>query len=306
MAYAMTDIAANTSRWISGIPYEVAFWESYYRNKKRRADLFSWSGFGHPCRLDCFDIDSFIEKQNITARPVIIDVGSALSYAMGTVINGRDTEIEYVDPLAPFYNRILDRYNISRPYIKFGMVENLSLFYNKGSVTFIHIRNALDHCCDPFEGIIQSLAVLKEGGILYLNHFINEAQREGYRGFHQFNINRDEKGHLILWNKNCNIDVSEKISDYADIKTFTTDEKRVVAVITKAKEIPSAVYSLETTAERVALTTKATIEYFHSPRRSAAYQWKRAISTIGHRMMRQLPYPLLNKIKTIAGKCTTT
>ncbi|MDE6494875.1 MAG: hypothetical protein K2L30_01395 [Duncaniella sp.] len=301
----MTDIASNTSRWISGIPYEVAFWESYYRNKKRRADLFRWSEFGQPCRFDCFDIDSFIEKQNIS-RPVIIDVGAALSYAMGTVINGGDTEIEYVDPLAPFYNRILDRYKINRPHIKFGMVENLSLFYNRGSVTFIHIRNALDHCCDPFEGIIQSLAVLKEGGILYLNHFINEAEREGYRGFHQFNINRDDKGHLILWNKSCNIDVSERISDYADIETFITAERRVVAVITKVKEIPSEMYSLETTAERVGLITKATIEYFHSSRRAAAYQWKRVVSIIGHRVMRLLPYSLLNRIKSMMGKRTTT
>lgn len=30
----------NTRRWIKGIPYEVAFWQSYYNNRKRLRDLF--------------------------------------------------------------------------------------------------------------------------------------------------------------------------------------------------------------------------------------------------------------------------
>ena len=33
-------------RWISGIPYEVAFWRSYYGNRRRRRDLFGWSRYG--------------------------------------------------------------------------------------------------------------------------------------------------------------------------------------------------------------------------------------------------------------------
>lgn len=35
----------NFEKWLKGIPYEIAFWKSYYRNKKRRKDLFRWSKF---------------------------------------------------------------------------------------------------------------------------------------------------------------------------------------------------------------------------------------------------------------------
>ena len=127
----MDDKHADTKRWLKGIPYEVAFWRSYYANRRRRADLFSWSLFGKACSLDNFDIDAFIGSWP-DSNPLILDVGCALSYAFGNIINGEEARVEYVDPLAPFYNRILDDYGIERPRIKFGMVEQLSASYPDG------------------------------------------------------------------------------------------------------------------------------------------------------------------------------
>lgn len=268
-------------RWLSGIPYEVAFWRSYYGNKKRRRDLFRWSQYDKPCVLDNFDIDKYISSLE-TSNPIILDVGCALSYMFGNIINGHHVNVSYVDPLAPFYNRILKKYKIDRPEITFGMIESLSGSFVPDSADFIHVRNALDHCSNPLEGIIQSLVILRKGGVLYLNHFKNEAENEGYRGFHQFNIN-EKDGNLILWNKDTNVNVTEVCKDFAEVVTSKTEEGRIVAVITKHGDVPCEFYNPEELSKRMTQNMMATVEYFHNFRKSASYQMKRLflLSDIG-------------------------
>ncbi len=290
----------NFQRWLSGIPYEVAFWRSYYGNKKRRNDLFGWSQYNKQCALDNFDIDAYVSTLE-TPEPKLLDVGCALSYMFGNIINGKPITVNYVDPLAPFYNRILQRYKIDRPEIKFGMIESLTGSYAPSTVDFIHVRNALDHCSDPFKGIIQALVALKKGCVLYLNHFRNEAENEAYRGFHQFNIT-EKDGDFILWNKDTELNVTKLCKEFADTVTTVTPEGRIVSVITKQDDVPARLYNAEELAMQMTADMMATVEYFHKLGNSASYQTKRLVSTIGHRTMRLMPYSILNKIKRLAGK----
>lgn len=291
----------NVAReWLKGIPYEVAFWRSYYANERRRNDLFGWSLYGKPCNLEGFDIDGYIAGCGVD-NPIILDVGCALSYAFGNIINGTEADVRYVDPLAPFYNKILERYKIQRPRITYGMVEALSASFAPGSVTFIHIRNALDHCANPFGGILQALSTLRIGGVLYLNHFRNEAQNEGYRGFHQYNIT-EQDGHLILWNRDNSIDVTEALAGFATTETSITDSGRIVAVITKTKPVPESLCSAQATAMQQSQMMIDTVCYFHSFGNSAGYQITRLYTTIGHRIMRLVPYSLLGRIKKLLSK----
>ncbi len=287
-------------RWLSGIPYEVAFWRSYYGNKRRRADLFSWSLYDKPCHLDNIDIDKYVASL-ATTKPKLLDVGCALSYMFSSNINGERIAVDYVDPLAPFYNQILRDYKIDRPEIKFGMIESLTGSYAPNTIDFIHVRNALDHCSNPFNGIIQCLAALKKDRVLYLNHFRNEAENEGYRGFHQFNIT-EKDGNFILWNKDIDLNVTEMCKDFAEVATSVTSEGRIVSVITKKADVPSSFYNPQEIAMQMTADMMATVEYFHKFRQSAKYQTKRLVSTVGHRTMRLMPYSILNKIKRIAGK----
>lgn len=292
-------IDTNFNKWLQGIPYEVAFWQSYYGNKRRRKDLFEWSMFNKPCLLDDFDIENYI-KNCKSPNPRLLDVGCALSYVFGNIINGKQANVSYVDPLAPFYNQILKRYKINRPYITFGMIESLSASFDKNSIDFIHVRNALDHCANPLQGIIQCLICLKIGGVLYLNHFVNEAENEGYRGFHQFNISSVDQ-QLVIWNKNTRVNVTEFCKDFATVETSITQFGRIVAVITKTANIPSDLDHSEQNASNMAKIMISTVEYFHSFSHSFNYQLKRLISTIGHRTMRILPYSFLNTIKHLVG-----
>lgn len=189
---------------------------------------------------------------------------------MGNLFPGKPAvRIDFVDPLAPFYNRILERYNIDRPAIRFGMIENISVCYPPESVSLIHVRNALDHCADPMRGIIEALACLRIDGVLYLNHFRDEACREGYRGFHQWNINIDENGKLLLWNREQSIDVASRLGDCASVETSVTTEGRIVAVIRKRGSLPLSLHDPAESALSASRMLMATVEHFHSLPRSA-------------------------------------
>lgn len=284
-------------RWLSGIPYEVAFWNSYYGNRRRRKDLFRWSMYGKECVLDHFD---FAAYAGALPHPIkILDVGCALSYMFGNKSGGKEIDVDYVDPLAPFYNRILTRYRIERPAITFGMIEELSAAYAPESTDFIHVRNALDHCANPVLGITECLTCLRTGGILYLNHFRDEALKEAYRGFHQFNIT-ERDGNFIIWNNEKEVDVTRLLQNCAQVETTVTEEGRIVAVIKKLSPLPQ---EMTTKAEhRTAEMLMNTAVYFHSTRNSFRYQWAKLRANIGHRLMRLLPYRLLNFLKRSLSK----
>lgn len=287
----------NLTRWLGGIPYEVSFWESYYDNKKRRKELFEWSCYDKPFDLENFDIHKYIHNLNID-NPQVIDVGCSLSYVLGNIIDGKMRSILYVDPLASFYNQILDRQKLSLPRIVFGMIETLSLSFMKDSVDFIHVRNALDHSFNPLLGIINCLQILKLGGILYLNHHPNEAEKENYRGFHQYNI-IDESDNLIIWNKESSLNISQYLKGICSIEVSRSDSGNVVAVITKLDEIPSELYSSKETVQHFSQVLEGLMLYFHSFNNAYSYQFKRLYTSIGHKTMRLLPYTIINKIKQL-------
>lgn len=281
-------------RWLEGIPYEVAFWRSYYGSAKRRSDLLGWSQYGKPCQTDCFDIQQYIHT--LDHAPTVLDLGCALSYAMGNVFGSRtDVKMEYVDPLASFYNRILEAHHIDRPRITFGMIEGIAGFYPVDSVDLIHVRNALDHCANPMQGILQSIICLRPGGVLYLNHFKNEAVNEGYRGFHQWNIDLADR-RLVIWNEDMRIDVAERLADCATVETHVSDQGRIVAIIRKIKG-PDVTSVMQVSAGRAISMMMESVEYFHGFGNSMKYQWLRLWSTMGHRTMRLLPYSLVKRIK---------
>lgn len=288
-------------RWLSGIPYEVAFWRSYYRNRKSRKELFGWSQYRQECSLDNFDAATYISGLGV-ADPVIVDVGCALSYAFGSIFGGKEYPVVYLDPLAPFYNKILDDYSLDFPRITFGMGETLGMVFPADSVSFFHIRNALDHSMRPITVIWQALMSLHTGGVLYLNHKPNEAEHEGYIGFHQYNIDCVD-GRLVIWNREERIDVGTELEGYADVEASVTGQGRIVGVIRKTAPIPSDHPAVEEGNRYAAGMLQTMMTYFHSAPASISYHLRRAAFTAGHTAMRLLPYGLVRKIKqAINGK----
>ena len=196
----------DISKWLRGIAYEIAFWNNVYRWKWTFQGMMNWSHYGKAIDLELFDANAFLAPLD---NAQLLDVGCGMSYVTGNHVKEGDTlrpiPLHYVDALAPYFNKILKKRKKDLPAIEFGMVEYLSAFYSPGSVDMVIIQNALDHSAQPVKGILESLHVLKEGGVLYLNHHPNEAETEHYKGFHQYNID-DRKAlceMLILNNMNA-------------------------------------------------------------------------------------------------------
>ena len=230
-------------KWLLGIPYEVAFWESVYGNKKALASLLAFSHYGRALALDGFDATSFLLKQQEPEKAIILDIGAGMSYLPGEFILTKQGKqlplnIHYIDPLADYYNQIAQHYKVSVPKVEFGIMEYLSAFYPQHDVTLAIIQNALDHSANPLKGVLEALNALKINGVLYLNHHPNEAEYEQYRGFHQFNICIEEDN-LIIWNHNQRYNINEIIKDFARVETKQV-EKNPVAIITKTSEVPAA------------------------------------------------------------------
>lgn len=286
--------------WISGIPYEIAFWKSYYGRRKSFRQLMGWSQLDKECELDCFDAGAFISSIGDDAR--IADIGCALSYAFGNVFKGERCEVAYIDPLAGFYNRILretGRDNL--PAITFGMGESLTRHLPPESQHLIHIRNSLDHGALPMLTIWQALAVLQPNGVLYLNHKPNEAEHEGYRGFHQFNIDARE-GSLIIWNLEERIDVGKELADVADVETQVTPEGRIVAIIRRKKNAPIP-EGIDRLADRFTELMQQELMFArHSFGKSFYYQTKYLFCLLSHKTMRLIPTSLVGRLKRLLAR----
>lgn len=226
-------------KWMNGIAYEVAFWNNVYRWDKAFKALIEWSNYERPINLENFDANYFLK---CISNPIVFDVGCGLSYATGNKLVINDTEkiidIQYIDPLATYFNKIIKKRHRNMPPITFGTIEHFSTFYPAEHADLIIVQNALDHSAYPIRGIFELMKVLKSGGVLYLNHHPNEAETENYKGFHQHNITEDN-GQLIIWNENERHNINTLVDTFATIDVSRSSQQHVVAVIRKEANIPS-------------------------------------------------------------------
>lgn len=154
-------------------------------------------------------------------EPLVYDIGCGLAPRFGEILpDGSKITLVEIDPLAYFYNEINAKYAPVSGYkrIEFGMFEYFSRFFEKDSADAVIINNALDHCIDPYKSIVESLMVLKPGGILYLNHTRAEGVNEKYNGLHQWNLDYTEKEDFIIWNYNAAVNVSERLDEIASVR----------------------------------------------------------------------------------------
>lgn len=185
---------------------------------------------------------------------VVIDVGCGLCPQYGFKLWDGSIQLISIDPLAYYYNFIngimLKGTPVEAPVIKWGMFELLSYVCSADSADFILIDNALDHCIDPFQAILEGLKVVKKEGCISLQHNIDEGLHERFLGLHQWNICTNENHDLVFWNLENLINISKKLEGYAKIEVSTLvspDEEncpygKIIANITKIKELPDDFY----------------------------------------------------------------
>lgn len=214
------EIARQLRTWQKGVRYEIEFWDRYLAGRGG-----PWSqDFERRMRpeeeVDCWllGIIERIDKKQVR----VLDVGAGPICCLGKTAPDREVEIVAVDPLAPIYDCLLERYGICPPLrTEFAVGEDLGLVFSDESFDIVHCQNALDHSFDPLRAIRQMLSVCKTGGYVLLRHAHNEAETENYSGFHQWNLTNDASG-FIVWNKEDRFCVDDLFGDCAEGEMLQT------------------------------------------------------------------------------------
>lgn len=239
--------------WLENIMSEVQYWvrenasskgkyhEAYMDRLRRRNTAF------------------YCERLNkkLNAGDIVIDAGCGICSQYGNMVEDGELQLISIDPLAYFYNTINKKSAQSEELVQFGLFEFLSLFVGRNYADVILIDNALDHCIDPFKSVLESLAVLKVGGVLSMKHRRCEAVYEGYTGLHKWNIDVEGYDEFVIWNEKNMKNVSRILLNFADVevvlheKENRSDEYIDVNIIKKREFDINRFYGLEEECKRL-------------------------------------------------------
>jgi SAM-dependent methyltransferase len=218
--------------WLLGVDSEVKFWDYWFATKGG-----DWPQ-DFEIRLDPkrefpeYLLDGLSPK---TAK--ILDVGAGPITGFGFTHKGSKLDITACDPLASFYDRVLEKYSITPPVRTItAFAEELSSFFSTNTFDLVTCSNALDHSFEPIRGIEEMLLVTRIGGRVHLTHRINEAVFGHYTGLHQWNFDA-ENNRFIMWNNEQRIDVNSVFNSCAEIKViYDPPAGYVTAVFQKTAE----------------------------------------------------------------------
>lgn len=219
-------VAKQFQSWRLGVENELEFWERWYRT---RGDQWP-QDYAERLKPDRDIPPRFVE--GVLAPDIVstrvLDVGAGPVSRLGNRYAGKRINVTAVDPLAPFYSEMAQRYSVDWPVKTVeGFAEDLSAQFDPGSFDAVFCSNALDHSFDPLRGIEEMMIVVRKGGRIILEHNANEAEHEAYRGFHQYNFDvRD--GVFVIWNKEVNVVVNDVLSPLANVRAHR--KERLVAV----------------------------------------------------------------------------
>ena len=131
----------------------------------------------------------------------ILDVGAGPLSTVGMTYGERDLRITAVDPLAPQYDRLLEKAGVTPPVRTIaGTAEQLLEIFEPGSFDIAFSKNALDHASDPALSVANMAAVVRSGGFVALRHFRQEGEARGYGGLHQWNFDELD-GDFQVWSR---------------------------------------------------------------------------------------------------------
>jgi homopolymeric O-antigen transport system permease protein len=148
----------------------------------------------------------------------ILDVGPGPLSRIGRVYQGTRVRVVGVDPLADQYMELLAEHDLlpSTELVR-GEAEDLERLFDRDRFDIVNMENALDHCCDPLAAIRSMLHVAKPGGSVLLLHEENRGEALGYQGHEQWNVTT-RGGHLVVWNRDRLIDVTDALKPTSDVE----------------------------------------------------------------------------------------
>jgi len=199
-AQVMSEDSVNAELRQTGKAHEVAFWSQFMRSDRF---LINWCDAAPNPELE-LEIDVVVKSLALSANAQgktfdVLDVGSGASSILSHSFVGLDVRLMAADPLADDYDALwvdqVRRLKVCRPTFCLG--EGLVAHFGRRTFDLAHIRNALDHSENPVTVVQQLIEVTKRSGFVIIHGFENEAITENWQGFHQWNIQFEERDLVI-------------------------------------------------------------------------------------------------------------
>lgn len=194
--------------WKDGIRHELEFWDSWYKTHG-----LDWPE-DYLFRMNPITtLQEHVARFLVTGKEKILDVGAGPLTVLGKQWNGNDLSIIACDALADYYAEMNEKYGII-PLVQTEkcLAEDLVSKYGTDRFEIVHAQNCIDHCKDPFLAIVEMVSVLKKGGKVLLLHEVNEAENEGYSGFHQWNFYQ-YNGDFMISGKDESFNITQLLGD---------------------------------------------------------------------------------------------
>jgi SAM-dependent methyltransferase len=217
--------------WSEGLASEVEFWKEALPRRVATDDSYKLRVDPKAPIRDPL-LKTLIAK--IPAETVsILDVGAGPLTALGKTYPGKLLSITATDPLATEYVRIMRDAGIEPPVPPTPCRgEDLLDLFGPSTFDIAFARNALDHSIDPVRVITNMVHVVKDDRFVVLRHLRREADRNLYRGLHQWNFDIEE-GEFVIWRiRGEKIRVNRILGDAAAVACFE-ENGWVVCLMTK-------------------------------------------------------------------------
>jgi len=212
--------------WGNGIQYEVDFWSNW---------LITKGSIWQEAYNYRIDPDSELEPylavyvNHITGTPKILDVGAGPMTCLGKKINGRKIDLVATDALADYYAKL--PFPDGLPLLKTIQCDSECLSEKYGAVfDLTHARNTVDHSYDPFKVFLEMIKVTKRAGFIVTDHAANEAIKENWNGFHQWNFSVENR-ELIVSNKKSSWSINKEVQGKAKIIDLSPDSSEWVRFV---------------------------------------------------------------------------
>lgn len=198
MDTALQTVESNVR--LSGWDHEVSFWRDFVQS-----DRFAnnWcSAVPNPELEREIHVLMRSVAQRVWAdegRPArILDIGSGPVSILTHSFVGVHVDLQAADPLGKEYDKLWDsprKAAVVKPIAVDG--EQLLSKFGTNHFDITYIRNALDHTANPITTLQQMLAITKPGGYVIAQCSENEADAEGWHGFHQWNIHTENGDYIV-------------------------------------------------------------------------------------------------------------
>lgn len=221
--------------WRSALPSEVGFWEDYLRTGGKSCNAEGEFKFrtDPEAGLQVWLSEWLSCPEGSDVR--ILDVGAGPLTWVGKKWAGRKVRIEAIDPLADSYNQIMRQYGISPPVVtRKGDGEEVASLFGRDRFDLSFARNCLDHSYDAIRAVTSMIEATKPGGILFLWHNQDEAERLQYDGLHQWNFRLDQ-GALIVWKGGRSLNVNQEFQDKLEVLRCKLEGDMIQAIYRKRK-----------------------------------------------------------------------